>query len=88
MYYSSVRVGGVGTLTTHYSRGVGAHLSINRGLHGSQGSLNSRRERVCAAEHAPRGRFYLLERRHALAKIVERGIVVLVERDREIRFHL
>ena len=75
MYYSSVRVGGVGTLSHIYSRGVGAHLSINRGLHGSQGSLNSRRERVCAAEHAPRGRFYLLERRHALADIVECGAV-------------
>ena len=35
-----------------------------------------------AAEHAPRDRFYLLERRHGLAEIVERGTVVSVERHR------
>ena len=75
MYYSSCLVGGVGILPHIYSRGVGAHLFINRGSHGSQGSLNSRRERVCAAEHAPRGRFHILERRHALADIVECGAV-------------
>ena len=33
-----------------------------------------------AAEHAPRGPFYLLIRRHCLAEIVERGAAVLVER--------
>ena len=34
-------------------------------------------ERVCAAEHAPRDPFQLLERRHCLADIVERGAGVL-----------
>ena len=34
--------------------------------------------RVRAAEDAPRDPFRLLERRHGLAQIVERGIVVLV----------
>ena len=33
-------------------------------------------------EHAPRGRVYLLERRHGLAEIVKRGAGVLVERPR------
>ena len=35
-----------------------------------------------AAEHAPRGPFYLLIRRHCLAEIVERGGGVIVERPR------
>jgi pyruvate kinase len=42
---------------------------------------------VRAAEHAPRGRFYLLERRHGLAEIVERGAPVSVERLRVIPPH-
>ena len=33
---------------------------------------------VCAAEHAPRDPFRLLERRHRLADVVERGAVALV----------
>ena len=37
-------------------------------------------DRVRAAEHAPRGRFYLPERRHGLAEISERGVGVQVER--------
>jgi len=37
-------------------------------------------ERVCAAEHAPRSPFRVLERRRGLAEIVERGARVLVER--------
>ena len=38
-------------------------------------------KRVRAAEHAPRGPFRVLERRHGLAEIVERGgRVVSVER--------
>ena len=32
-----------------------------------------------ATEHAPRDRFHVLERRHGLAQIVERGSGVLVE---------
>ena len=32
-----------------------------------------------AAEHAPRGPFYLLQRRYRLAEIVERGVGVSVE---------
>ena len=39
-------------------------------------------ERVRSTEHAPRDRFYLLERRHGLADIVERGAFVIVERRR------
>ena len=35
-----------------------------------------------ATEHAPRDRFYLLERLHALAKILERGASVVVKRAR------
>ena len=47
-----------------------------------QGLLDNRRERVRAAEHAPRGRFDLLERTYCLAEIVERSVGVLVERPR------
>ena len=43
-----------------------------RGLRFSQLGLHTRRERMRAAEHAPRGRSYLLERRHGLAEMVER----------------
>ena len=32
------------------------------------------------AEHAPRGPFHVLERRHAFAEIVERGAIVSTER--------
>ena len=35
-----------------------------------------------ATEHAPRNPFYVLERRHGLAEIVERGGGVFVERRR------
>ena len=41
--------------------------------------LNPDYERMRAAEDAPRDRFYLLERRHCLAEIVERG-AIFVER--------
>ena len=37
---------------------------------------------MCTTEHAPRNAFRVLERRHGLAEIVERGARVLVERDR------
>ena len=43
----------------------------------SQPALNSFCERVRAAEHAPRDRFYLLERLYGLAEVVERGGRVL-----------
>ena len=49
--------------------------------------LNRRRERVLATKHAPRGPFRLLERRHGLAEIVERGAVVSVERLRAFLLH-
>ena len=42
--------------------------------------LKIKSERVCATEHAPRNSFNLLERRHGLAELVERGGVVLVQR--------
>ena len=40
--------------------------------------LNPRYGRMRAAEHAPRGPFRVLERRHSLAEIIERGAVVFV----------
>ena len=46
----------------------------------SQGFLNPNYVRVRAAEDAPRGPFRVLERRHGLAEIVERGVGVCVER--------
>ena len=42
--------------------------------------LNSFCKRVRAAEHAPRGPSHVLERRHGIAEVVERGGGVLVER--------
>ena len=42
----------------------------------SQEMFNLLYERVRATEHAPRGPFRVLEHRHALAEIVERGAVV------------
>ena len=53
-----------------------------RGSRVSQCYLNRPRERMTATEHAPRDPFYLLKRLHALAKIVECGAGVLVERPR------
>ena len=38
-----------------------------------QGLPNRRRVGVRATEDAPRGRFDILERRHGLAEIIERG---------------
>ena len=43
-------------------------------------SLNLHRDRVRASERAPRNSQRILERLHALAKIVERGTDVHVER--------
>ena len=45
-------------------------------------ALNRKRDRVRAAEHAPRDPLRVLERRHGLAEIVERGASVWVERRR------
>ena len=52
------------------------------GSRGLQGALNVHCGRVCAAEHAPRDSFHILERCHGLAEIVERGVGVVVERPR------
>ena len=41
-----------------------------------------------AAEYAPRGPLYLLERRHSPAEIVERGTAVFVEHHRVAPPHL
>ena len=49
--------------------------------------LNIHGERVRATENAPRDPFYLLERRHGLAEIGERGTGVRVERRRETQSH-
>jgi len=46
---------------------------VEGGSRVSQGLLNLNRVRVRAAEDAPRGLGRLLERRHGLAEIVERG---------------
>ena len=46
----------------------------------SQGYLDRPYARMRATEHAPRGPFHVLERRHSLAELVERGGGVLVER--------
>ena len=54
----------------------------------SQIALNIRCGRVRVTKNAPRDRFYLRERRHAFAEIVERGVGVSVERLRVIRPHL
>ena len=43
-------------------------------------ALNPLCDRVRAAEHASRGPFRVLERRHGLVEIVERGGGVVVER--------
>ena len=40
------------------------------------------RGRVCTTEHSPRGPCRFLERRHGQAEIVERGVIVPVERHR------
>ena len=59
--------------------------------HGSRVSqmiIYPRRGRVRATEHAPRDPFRLLERRHGLSEIVERGIGVQVERRRVRTLHL
>ena len=52
----------------------------------SQGLLNLRYERMRPAEYAPRGPCSVLERRHCLADIVERGAGVIDEH-RRIRPH-
>ena len=50
-----------------------------RRLHDFQTILNCKGEGVLATKHAPRGQCRLLEHRHGLAEIVERGAGVLVE---------
>ena len=55
-----------------------------RGSYLSHFVLNSRCDRVCAAEHAQRDPLNLLERRHGLAEIVERGAGVPEERLRRL----
>ena len=57
-------------------------MRVECGLRLSQGTLNRIYERVRAAEYAPRGPHRVLERRHCLAVIVERGVGVEVERPR------
>ena len=48
-------------------------MGAERGSRVLQIVLNPHYDRVRAAENAPRGPFCLLERRHGLAQIVERG---------------
>ena len=51
-----------------------------RGSRVSQSSFNLQCGRVRASEHAPRDPFRVLERRHALAEIVECGAIVREDR--------
>ena len=53
----------------------------------SQTLLNRPSERICATEHAPRGRCHVLKRRYGIAEIVECGAFVIVERRRVITPH-
>ena len=62
----------------------GCFAGAERGSRVSQFNLNSRGNRVRATKHAPRDPMHILERRHCLAEIVERGPFVLVERHRII----
>jgi hypothetical protein len=50
--------------------------------------LNSHCERVLATKHAPSNPCRIIERRHGLAEIVERGAFVSVERMRINPTHL
>ena len=50
-------------------------------------ALDMHHERMRATKHAPRGSLRVLERRHGLAEIVERGAVVTVERRRVSQPH-
>ena len=59
--------------------GLGVFAGTELGPRESQGPLNVLCERMRAAEHAPRGPFRVLERRHGLAEVVERGGGVIVE---------
>ena len=63
-------------------------MGAERGSRGSQVFLNPGCDWVRAAEHAPRGRCQILERRHALAQIIERGAVGSDERPRKGRTYL
>ena len=58
-----------------------------RGSRSSQIAPNTSCGRVRATEHASRGPFNVLERRHSLAEIVERGVGVLAERRRVSLLH-
>ena len=53
----------------------------------SEGFLKIHCERVCATEHAPRGRNQFLERRHGFAEIAKRGACVHMRCFRVIRPH-
>ena len=58
-----------------------------RGSRSFHVALNFLCGRVPASKHALRDPSYLLERRHGLAEIVERGAVVSVERLRAFLLH-
>jgi hypothetical protein len=59
---------------------LGVRGFVERGSRVSQGEFNPHCVRMRATEHAPRGPFRVLESRHGLAEIIERGGGVLVER--------
>ena len=61
--------------------------SAERGSRMSQIALNPNCVWVRAAEHAPRDAFRVLERRHGLAEVVERGAVDFADDPRVITPH-
>ena len=72
MFYSLAVPGTSGALAAHLRRRRLRFAGAER-LRAFRRILLDLNERVRAAEHAPRGRPNLLERRHASREIVERG---------------
>ena len=67
-------------LRRHRGHALAEGASFFRGSSKSQTALNILCERMRATKNAPRGLCRILERRHGLAEIVERGAVVQEER--------
>ncbi len=62
------------------SANPGGGMGAERGSRVSQLALSPCCPRVRATENAPRNTFRVLERRHSLVEIVQRGVGVFVER--------
>ena len=72
---------------TKLSEFSGQPAGVERVSRALQFALHVHCERVCAAEHASRDPFRVLEGRHGLAEIAARGVVVFVERIRVVPSH-